>query len=129
MRNSPRFLTRNLETLPTFAKTADKFLQFFCDLNVISQIAETEKNEPFLDFLFEKETRQVLPQRLESALAGIMQLEKRSFDRMNRIYRMEKQICAAWNLHGLVESNAQRQPARAPVGCARGRVRSPFAPE
>jgi hypothetical protein len=50
------FLQRNHEKVPTFAATADKFLQFLYDLNVISYIAETEENEPFFGFCFRERT-------------------------------------------------------------------------
>lgn len=56
------FLLRNHETKPTFAATADKFLQFLYDLNVISYIAETEDNEPFFGFCFrERSTTNIAP--------------------------------------------------------------------
>jgi hypothetical protein len=50
------FLNRNHEKLPAFATTADKFLQFLYDLNVISYIAETEDGQPFFGFCFRERT-------------------------------------------------------------------------
>jgi hypothetical protein len=50
------FLQRNNEKIPTFSVTADKFLQFLYDLNVISYIVETEDNERFFGFCFRERT-------------------------------------------------------------------------
>lgn len=56
------FLKRNQEEIPKFALTADKFLQFLYDLNVISYIAETEDSEPFFGFCFrERSTTNIAP--------------------------------------------------------------------
>jgi hypothetical protein len=50
------FLQRNAESIPKFAITADKFLQFLYDLNVISYIADTEEGKPFFGFCFRERT-------------------------------------------------------------------------